>query len=371
MPRCQRARSPNGGMRRRSGTVCAHPFSDAAGPRVIMDVMTEPAFPIENHKQRLNRRAFLGATAAAAAAGVVANVVDPERAVANTVVPVVSSFVSPLAPPPPPSTVPGTIMATIGPAGFVPVSASPGATVVWPTLGTVYHSTGGDLLASLALPAGARLVRADCYGNRATFGTLTWAFVVWDVGSGSASQSFTTSTASAGSSTTIILLDQLVAESQQFGIALLASSADAQVKGVAYQFRPPGLDYHSVVPFRTYDSRWSGFGGPLGSGSSRLVSVKDSRNLVTGGVLTPDAVPDGASAITFNLTIADTQDPGFLAVVPGNAGSYSASTINWTAAGSVLANASTVQLDPSRQVKVFAGGGGRAQFIIDVTGYFL
>jgi len=36
-----------------------------------------------------------------------------------------------------------------------------------------------------------------------------------------------------------------------------------------------------------------------------------------------------------------------------------------------IANGDVVTLDASRQVKVWAGGGGSADFIIDITGYYL
>ena len=82
-------------------------------------------------------------------------------------------------------------------------------------------------------------------------------------------------------------------------------------------------------------------------------------------------VPPGATAITFNLTVTDTTGLGFAAVAPGDAASTDTSTINWTAAGMVVANATMVQLDTARQVKVFVGGtpGASTHFIIDVTGY--
>lgn len=124
----------------------------------------------------------------------------------------------------------------------------------------------------------------------------------------------------------------------------------------------------ALDPARVYDSRWAD--GPLGTGSTRVVSVKDKRNS-SGGLVTPNIVPAGARAITYNLTIADTTLTGYLSCVPGNSSDFSTSSINWSFANALLANGSTVKLDTSRQVKVFCGGGGSSNFIVDVTGYYL
>ena len=60
----------------------------------------------------------------------------------------------------------------------------------------------------------------------------------------------------------------------------------------------------------------------------------------------------------------------FLAVTPGDAATFKASTINWASSGLLLANAGIVKLDGNRQVKVFCGGGS-TDFIIDITGFSL
>ena len=43
---------------------------------------------------------------------------------------------------------------------------------------------------------------------------------------------------------------------------------------------------------------------------------------------------------------------------------------NWTGTFS-LANGFTAKLNANRELEVFGGGGGSADFIIDVTGYYL
>lgn len=128
---------------------------------------------------------------------------------------------------------------------------------------------------------------------------------------------------------------------------------------------------HAVTPFRVYDSRWPGGDDKIAANANRIVSVADARDLNTGAVTTTNAVPAGARAVVANLTIAGTNaGAGALAVTPGNAATFSASTINWSGAGVLLANGFTCALDDSRQLKVFCLGTG-THFIVDISGYYL
>ncbi len=129
---------------------------------------------------------------------------------------------------------------------------------------------------------------------------------------------------------------------------------------------------HVIDPVRVYDSRLDDANGRsrIASGDARLLSVADGRNLTTGAVSVANVVPGGATAIAYNLAIVDTVEAGFLAVTPGGSASYSAASINWSAAGQILANGQLAKLDASRRVTVFAGGGGATHFVIDVQGYY-
>jgi hypothetical protein len=129
--------------------------------------------------------------------------------------------------------------------------------------------------------------------------------------------------------------------------------------------------FHAISPARVYDSRSAApTPGQLGSGANRLVSVADQRNLNTGAVATANVVPVGASAVSVNVTIANTVDGGYLAVNPGGNTVVSASAINWTASGQAAANSIIVPINAARQVTVICGGGS-TDFILDVSGYFL
>lgn len=122
---------------------------------------------------------------------------------------------------------------------------------------------------------------------------------------------------------------------------------------------------------RVYDSRRPAPApGVLTSGTNQVISVADARNLNTGAVVTNNVVPVGASGIAYNLTVTQTSNSGFLSIARGSATVATASTINWSAAGTTLANASVVGLDTFRRVKVFCGSGS-THLILDVVGYYL
>lgn len=128
-----------------------------------------------------------------------------------------------------------------------------------------------------------------------------------------------------------------------------------------------------IDPVRVFDSRQDAYPGHglLAPDEERTLSVADGRDL-TGVVTTPDAVPDGATAIAFNVTVTGTTGPNFVSVVPGDAVGYTTSSINWSGADQSVANGSIVRIDDSRQVKIFGGDQtGSTHVILDVSGYFV
>ena len=130
--------------------------------------------------------------------------------------------------------------------------------------------------------------------------------------------------------------------------------------------------FHPIDPVRSYDSRQAAYAsnGILGPNASRVVSVADAHN-AAGAVTTANVVPVGATAVTYNLTVAAPTGSNFLAVTAGDAPSYTASSINFNF-GQNLANGLTGKLDGNRQLKVFCGDNtGSTHFIIDVNGYYL
>ena len=130
--------------------------------------------------------------------------------------------------------------------------------------------------------------------------------------------------------------------------------------------------YHAVTPSRVYDSRLSTYplNGVLSSGQNRTISVANSYN--TNGVLvTSNFVPAGATAVFANVGVVNTVGEGWLAVNPGGVTAVSASTINWSAAGQILANGVALTLNDSRQLTAVNGSPGSTNFFIDITGYWL
>jgi hypothetical protein len=133
---------------------------------------------------------------------------------------------------------------------------------------------------------------------------------------------------------------------------------------------------HPIPPTRVYDSRKSMTpmaNGILTTGSSRTISVKDRRNVNTCAVEATDVIPAGATAVEFNLTIANTVGTnGFLAINPGTDTVVHASHINWFGASQINANSGAIPVDGSRRVTVIAGGTSTScHFIVDITGYYL
>lgn len=128
--------------------------------------------------------------------------------------------------------------------------------------------------------------------------------------------------------------------------------------------------FHPVTPTRVYDSRLPepAF-GLITTGSPRTISVASGRDPLSGQVVEADLVPVGATAIACNVTVTDTVGSGFAVVNPGLVDTIGASTINWQP-GQVLANAIIVGIDDERRVTLVAGGGGAADIVVDVSGYF-
>lgn len=133
---------------------------------------------------------------------------------------------------------------------------------------------------------------------------------------------------------------------------------------------PTPKPFHPIAPKRVYDSRLIAPLGPLATGSDRVISVANGYVTDTATVDVPDVVPAGATAIAYNITIDNTVGSGFLSVNPGDAATLGGSSINWSQSGQTLANGLVVKLDTNRQIKVFCGGGGSTNFVVDVLGSY-
>ena len=138
------------------------------------------------------------------------------------------------------------------------------------------------------------------------------------------------------------------------------NAAGAGASSAAVTATAKGAVFTALVPTRVYDSRTSGAGGALAPGAPRTISVAAN-----------NAVPQGAVAVAYNITAADTRGAGYLAVAPGGTTSIpGTSSLNWSNAGEVVANGFTVGVNDERSIAVFGGGNGSAQFVVDIVGFY-
>ena len=129
------------------------------------------------------------------------------------------------------------------------------------------------------------------------------------------------------------------------------------VGGVVTMDPPPAATGRllPMTPARAYDSRTDV--GPLSGGDSRTIDLSAQ-------------VPVGATAVAYTLTETGTTNTGYLAVGLPDLPEPGTSVLNWTGPNQTIANSSTAAINPDRQIEVFAGGSGSAQFIVDVIGYY-
>jgi hypothetical protein len=156
-------------------------------------------------------------------------------------------------------------------------------------------------------------------------------------------------------------------------VSIPSLSTDAVVNGTPTASAPPTTPppttfashagkYNPLAPTRIIDTRSSGV-GPVGSitaGNSYAYQVTGKGN-----------VPANAVAVTANLTVTNQTAAGWLSLGP-TGGTPSASTLNFPV-GDNRANGITVALSPTGTLYTYYGAtaGARADFIIDVTGYFI
>ena len=132
--------------------------------------------------------------------------------------------------------------------------------------------------------------------------------------------------------------------------------------GIVVQTPIPAT-YHAITPVRILDTR----DGTGGSSSPLTSHVARSFQVTTRG-----GVPDGATAVTGNLTVTQQSGGGYLYLGPIPVNNPSSSTLNFPV-GDDRANAATVALGPGGTLSVtYVGSAGSptAHVIFDATGYF-
>jgi hypothetical protein len=124
--------------------------------------------------------------------------------------------------------------------------------------------------------------------------------------------------------------------------------------------------FHAITPHRVYDSRHS---SKLHNGDSRTITIANGIN-ASGAVDAANLVPAGATAISVNVTVTQTEGGGNVTVYPAGVALPLASTANWFATGQTLANSVQVKISAGRQVIVHCSGTA-THVVLDVGGYYL
>jgi hypothetical protein len=122
------------------------------------------------------------------------------------------------------------------------------------------------------------------------------------------------------------------------------------------------LPFVAITPCRIVDTR-----GPAGTfgGPSLPASTPRDFPLPSGPCA---GIPVSASAYSLNITVTNTQGPGFISIYPQGGAAPLVSTLNYLA-GQTLANAAIVPAGTSGGVTVIAGISG-TDLIIDINGYY-
>ena len=158
----------------------------------------------------------------------------------------------------------------------------------------------------------------------------------------------------------------------------VAAGASHQFCGMEITYQVPAVAnavataFYPISPVRAYDSRLAGYApndGVLARNTSRVINIKDGHD-GNGTVNLLNAVPAGATAVSYNITVTGTTGPNFLGVTAGDAASFTASAINFNGTTD-LANAAVVSIAADRTIKVWGGDQtGSTHFIIDITGFY-
>lgn len=122
----------------------------------------------------------------------------------------------------------------------------------------------------------------------------------------------------------------------------------------------PGLFTALKEPMRVYDSGLPG----LPTGEPTLISVADAADG------SGEAVPAGAQAIAYTVTVVSPNSRGHLRVMPGDVSDTTTSSINWEMRGERIANSAVVGIDTNRLITIANGGAEPVRVLVDVAGYF-
>jgi hypothetical protein len=127
----------------------------------------------------------------------------------------------------------------------------------------------------------------------------------------------------------------------------------------------PGVGFVGVTPCRLVDTRQAGF--PAGYGPPAL-SGGAPRNFDLNSDPQCPGIPSAVEAYSLNITVTNTQGPGFILIYPQGGTQPTVSTVNYVG-GQTIANAAIVPAGTGGGVTVIAGVSG-TDLVIDINGYF-
>jgi hypothetical protein len=152
-----------------------------------------------------------------------------------------------------------------------------------------------------------------------------------------------------------------------------AFSASAAPEAVPEQVEAtaPASAFVPLSGYRSYDSR-------IDADESGKIYLQEQRFVdVAVDLDGEEQIPDEATAVTFNVTVTETESAGFVQVSPPGNEFGETSTVNWTGDGQTVANGGHALMyegptfENNIVFHVDGAGGAGAHVIIDVTGYFV
>lgn len=237
---------------------------------------------------------------------------------------------------------------------FTPESWTAGR--AWGGLGV--FAAGTNLWASVDIPAGARIRDIEWYVHNESGIAALGMGRLWAAGSGQMNSAVADVSIPSGSG---ITRTRAVVPSSSEGpyplgcklnLALYTGTSATQINGARVGFQQgAGATGLLPAPIRAYDSRLTG--GKLTAGSTRTITLPTS------------AVAPGTAGVLLNITAHTASGAGYLKVYPGNAAAPTASALNF-ASGLSIANAMTVGVSSSRQIKIYTSQA--VHIIVDVSG---
>ncbi len=165
------------------------------------------------------------------------------------------------------------------------------------------------------------------------------------------------------------------------GPVISAAGDDSSAATGSLAEAAPASLFVPIVAYRALDTR---FGNKLDvegdSFSENSPIVRFFADLEVGSDIFVK-IPAEAVAVSYTITVAQTEGIGFLTVSPANVNSGGeTSNINWTADGQQAANSGNVLLganndggngSDSLDVSIGGAAGAKTHVLIDITGYYL